>query len=172
MTPADSVKKVLILGVGNILLRDEGLGVRVVEKIISEHLLPDDDDVEALDGGTLGLTLLPYMECREAVFIVDAIDSGARPGNIFRLTKSSDHPNPPGTEFDKLLYMIVLDATHDGEGQRTSFGKGRNCLRTNELLQPFLGTRRVKGPHIKIGDEIRILINLFTQDLSVRNTIA
>ncbi len=85
MTPADSVKKVLILGVGNILLRDEGLGVRVVEKIISEHLLPDDDDVEALDGGTLGLTLLPYMEGREAVFIVDAIDSGARPGSIFRL---------------------------------------------------------------------------------------
>ncbi|MHC4196763.1 MAG: HyaD/HybD family hydrogenase maturation endopeptidase [Planctomycetota bacterium] len=77
------MKKILILGVGNILLRDEGLGVRVVEKIISEHSLPD--DVEALDGGTLGLTLLPYMEGREAVFIVDAIDSGERPGNIFRL---------------------------------------------------------------------------------------
>ncbi len=80
MTPADSVKKVLILGVGNILLRDEGLGVRVVEKIRSERRLPD--DVEVLDGGTLGLMLVPYLEGRKAIFIVDAIDRGGRPGEI------------------------------------------------------------------------------------------
>lgn len=78
-----NVKKILILGVGNILLRDEGLGVRAVEKIGGEYTLPD--DVEVMDGGTLGLTLIPYLEGREAVFIIDAVDRGGRPGEIFRI---------------------------------------------------------------------------------------
>ncbi|MEE9514451.1 MAG: hydrogenase maturation protease, partial [Candidatus Brocadiales bacterium] len=77
------MKKVLILGVGNILLGDEGVGVRVVEKIRNEHTLPD--DVEVMDGGTLGLTLIPYLEGREAVFIVDAVDRGGRPGELYRI---------------------------------------------------------------------------------------
>ena len=80
---SNNVKKILILGVGNILLRDEGVGVRVVEKIRDEHTLPD--DVEVMDGGTLGLTLIPYLEGREAVFIIDAVDRGGRPGEIFRI---------------------------------------------------------------------------------------
>ncbi len=83
MRPASSVKKVLILGVGNILLGDEGVGVRVVEKIRNEHMLPD--DVEVMDGGTLGLTLIPYLEGREVVFIVDAVDRGGRPGELYRI---------------------------------------------------------------------------------------
>ncbi len=117
MTPADSVKKVLILGVGNILLRDEGLGVRVVEKIISEHSLPD--DVEVLDGGTLGLTLLPYMEGREAVFIVDAIDSGARPGDIFRLE---------GDDIDEVYNSHKLSAHQIGLREVLSLSRFQGYL--------------------------------------------
>ncbi len=78
-----NVKKILILGVGNILLRDEGVGIRVVEKLKNECLLPD--DVEVIDGGTLGLRLIPYLEGREAIFIIDAIDRGGRPGELFRI---------------------------------------------------------------------------------------
>ncbi|MFQ5862798.1 MAG: HyaD/HybD family hydrogenase maturation endopeptidase [Candidatus Brocadiales bacterium] len=83
LKPENNAKKVLILGVGNILLRDEGVGVRVVEKIKNEHPLPD--NVEVVDGGTLGLRLIPYLEGREAIFIVDAIDRGGKPGELFRI---------------------------------------------------------------------------------------
>lgn len=77
------MKSILILGVGNILLGDEGVGIRVVEKIKNEYHLPD--NVEVMDGGTLGLKLIPYLEGREALFIIDAIDRGGRPGEIFRI---------------------------------------------------------------------------------------
>ncbi|HCN20424.1 MAG TPA: hydrogenase expression/formation protein, partial [Planctomycetia bacterium] len=40
---------------------------------------------EVMDGGTLGLTLIPYLEGREAVFIIDAVDRGGRPGELFRI---------------------------------------------------------------------------------------
>lgn len=79
----NKAKKILILGVGNILLRDEGLGVHVVEKIIKEHPLPE--NVEVIDGGTLGLRLIPYLEGRDAVFIIDAVDMGREPGELFRI---------------------------------------------------------------------------------------
>ena len=45
-------EKTLVLGLGNILLQDEGLGVRVVEQLAARYELPP--DVEVLDGGTLG----------------------------------------------------------------------------------------------------------------------
>ncbi|MFQ5957314.1 MAG: HyaD/HybD family hydrogenase maturation endopeptidase, partial [Candidatus Brocadiales bacterium] len=67
----------------NILLRDEGVGVRVVEKLKSEYPLPD--NIEVMDGGTLGLRLIPYLEGREAIFIIDAIDRGGEPGELFRI---------------------------------------------------------------------------------------
>ena len=50
---------VLVLGLGNILLRDEGIGVRAVERLQAEYDLPP--RVRALDGGTMGLDLLPYL---------------------------------------------------------------------------------------------------------------
>lgn len=83
LMPRNNTKKVLILGVGNILLRDEGVGVRAVEKIKNEYPLPD--EIEVMDGGSLGLRLLPYLEGREAIFIIDAVDGRDKPGDIFRI---------------------------------------------------------------------------------------
>ena len=52
-------KNILILGIGNILLKDEGIGVRVAEKMMKMSLPPD---VEVLEGGVRGLDLLYYIE--------------------------------------------------------------------------------------------------------------
>jgi Ni,Fe-hydrogenase maturation factor len=49
----------LVLGLGNIIMRDERLGVRVCEHLAQRYRLPD--NVTVLDGGTLGLDLLPYL---------------------------------------------------------------------------------------------------------------
>ena len=76
-------KKILILGIGNILLKDEGIGVRVAEKMMKMSLPPD---VEVLEGGVKGLDLLYFIEEREKVVVVDAVKAGAPPGTLFRFT--------------------------------------------------------------------------------------
>ncbi len=69
-----------VLGLGNILLRDEGVGVRVVEAIRERCTFSR--DVEIIDGGTLGLDLLPLIEGKDQILIVDAVDFGKEPGHI------------------------------------------------------------------------------------------
>jgi hydrogenase maturation protease len=73
----------LVLGLGNSILRDEGLGVRAVERLRERYALPE--AVEALDGGTLGLHLLPYLEGVRSLLIVDAVRVTEPPGTLVRL---------------------------------------------------------------------------------------
>ena len=73
----------LVLGLGNILLGDEGVGIRVVERLQQLYHLPD--EVQVLDGGTLGLELLPFVEDAERLLVVDALELGAEPGTVARL---------------------------------------------------------------------------------------
>jgi hydrogenase maturation protease len=75
--------RTLVLGLGNILMRDEGLGVRAVERLLERCDFPP--EVEVLDGGTLGLDLLPYVEDADRLLVLDAIDMGAEAGTIDRL---------------------------------------------------------------------------------------
>jgi len=72
--------KISIIGLGNILLRDEGVGVHAVEEMRKRYDFPP--DVHLLDGGTLGLDLLPLIEGKERILFVDAIDIKKKPGTI------------------------------------------------------------------------------------------
>lgn len=74
-------KKILILGIGNILQKDDGLGVHIVNEISSMKDLPK--DVEAADGGTFGYDLLPLMSGRERIVIVDALKVDDVPGSLY-----------------------------------------------------------------------------------------
>jgi len=73
----------LILGVGNLLLSDEGIGIHAVKKLLEGQLLPA--SVEIIDGGTAGLNLLYYLEGVERLVIIDAVETGGPPGTIVRL---------------------------------------------------------------------------------------
>ena len=77
------------MGVGNTLLQDDGIGVHVTESLRTNNLTdPEafDPGLEFIDGGTIGLSLLPEIEDAEAVIVVDASEIGDRPGalRIFR----------------------------------------------------------------------------------------
>jgi hydrogenase maturation protease len=72
---------VLILGVGNTLLRDEGIGVRLVEAMSSHELPPG---VELVDGGTASVELIDYIRGRKKVVIIDAVKGGQEPATIYR----------------------------------------------------------------------------------------
>lgn len=76
-------KRILILGVGNILYTDEGFGVRVAEEL--EQKYEFSDNITVLDGGTLGLRLMgPIMEA-DYLIIVDIVLNEGQPGDMFRL---------------------------------------------------------------------------------------
>jgi len=74
---------ILVLGLGNTLLQDDGLGVRTVERLMAEYDLPA--EVEVLDGGVMGLDLLSRLEGITALLIVDAVRAGLPPGTPVRL---------------------------------------------------------------------------------------
>jgi hydrogenase maturation protease len=80
---ADCNEKVIVLGIGNVLLRDEGFGVRVLEYLVANYDFPD--DVELIDGGTLGVELIRYVVGAGMLLIIDSINGGAKPGTLFRL---------------------------------------------------------------------------------------
>ncbi len=74
----------LVLGLGNPLCGDDGLGVQAVAEIALRYEPPQGALV--LDGGTLGLSLLPYLEDAEDALLVDAVRGDAPPGTLVRLS--------------------------------------------------------------------------------------
>lgn len=77
------MEKTLILGVGNLLMSDDGVGVHVVQRLAASRVLPD--EVQAVDGGTCGLDLLQYFEGVDHLIVVDAANLNRPPGSIQRL---------------------------------------------------------------------------------------
>jgi hydrogenase maturation protease len=73
-------QRVTILGLGNILLSDEGVGVHVVNEFQKRYEVPP--YVEIVDGGAAGLDLIPFIEGREKVVMVDAVNFDREPGYI------------------------------------------------------------------------------------------
>jgi hydrogenase maturation protease len=76
-------KPILVLGVGNLVLTDEGVGVHVARRM-QEMDLPSDVDV--MDGATGGFDLLDDIEGRKKVIVVDTVNGGEAPGTIYRMT--------------------------------------------------------------------------------------
>lgn len=73
-------RNVLVLGLGNTLLKDEGAGVHVINYLQSQF--PDEPQVEYLDGGTLSFTLAGPIESADGLIVVDAAELGAEAGAI------------------------------------------------------------------------------------------
>jgi len=75
---------ILVLGLGNQLLGDDGAGLRMLELLAEEF--PPDDAVEFLDGGTQGLALTGYLADREAILVLDAMALGEPAGTVHVLS--------------------------------------------------------------------------------------
>jgi len=78
--------EILILGIGNILMADDGVGIRVIEGLRSMSLPAG---VEVVDGGTSGADLVDILAERRKAIVVDAIDVGAVPGTVMRFAGNS-----------------------------------------------------------------------------------
>ena len=72
-----------MLGVGNLLLSDDGVGVHTIRRL--QEVAQLSEEVQVLDGGTMGLDLLYYLEGVSHLLIVDAVEMGEEPGTVVRL---------------------------------------------------------------------------------------
>ena len=98
---------VLVLGIGNILLRDEGVGVRVIEAL---REMPLPEHVELCDGGTAGADLLDILSDRRKVIVIDAMDTDAEPGTVYRLTLDELRPaDTPPVSLHDIGLLETLD---------------------------------------------------------------
>jgi len=80
MSEARNSKRILVMGVGNTLMQDDGIGIHICETLnTSQDTHPA---IDIIDGGTIGLALLPEIEDSDAVIIVDASELGAAPGTM------------------------------------------------------------------------------------------
>jgi hydrogenase maturation protease len=75
--------RILVVGLGNILLSDEGVGVAVVRRLAAEGRLPA--GVEVIDGGTCGMDLLPEIAGADRMIVVDAARTGKAPGTVLEI---------------------------------------------------------------------------------------
>jgi hydrogenase maturation protease len=115
----------LVLGLGNVLMGDEGVGVHVV-RAVEKHTLPA--NVECLDGGTGGFTLLEPLQEASRIILIDAAADGNPVGTVTRTTPRFSRDYPPtltahdigvkdlldvfyiqGGSPDVILYAITID---------------------------------------------------------------
>lgn len=75
--------KVVVLGVGNLILADEGVGVRVIEALQRDYRMPD--GVTVIDGGTSGMELLEDLSHLDLLLVVDAVAAGQPPATLVTL---------------------------------------------------------------------------------------
>ena len=88
-------KKILVLGIGNILWADEGFGVRALETFHARYVAPD--NVTLLDGGTQGLYLVQFVQEADYLLVFDAIDYGLKPGAL-KIVQGDDVPKFTGAK--------------------------------------------------------------------------
>jgi hydrogenase maturation protease len=72
-----------VLGIGNLVMSDDGVGVKVIQHLQREYRFAE--NVEIMDGGTLGLDLLPMLEGIDHLIVGDAVETGRKPGTCVRL---------------------------------------------------------------------------------------
>lgn len=87
VTDDQEIASILVLGVGNILLGDDGVGPRLVRELQGAYA--DVKAVECIDGGTLGLALLGYFAGRQSLVILDAFSDGRTPGKVSVLDRAA-----------------------------------------------------------------------------------
>jgi hydrogenase maturation protease len=111
----NSSKKTLVLGLGNVIMGDEGVGVHVA-RALEKHTLPP--NVECLDGGTGGFILLEPLQNADRIFLVDATADENPIGTVTRTTPKFSRDYPPTLTAHDIGVKDLLDAFYMQGGDR------------------------------------------------------
>jgi len=108
-------QKTLVLGLGNVLMGDEGIGVAVVQQL---EALPLPAGVECMDGGCGGFTLLEPLESADRVILIDAAADGHPIGTVSRTTPRFSRDYPPTLTAHDIGVKDLLDIFYLRGGER------------------------------------------------------
>jgi len=108
-------RKTLVLGLGNIIMGDEGIGVHVV-RALEQHSLPA--GVECLDGGTGGFILLEPLQNADRILMIDAAADGNAIGTVTRTTPKFSRDYPPTLTAHDIGVKDLLDVFYIQGGSR------------------------------------------------------
>jgi len=139
MTLADRAP-LLVVGIGNAIQMDDGVGIHVLRALEGRELPPG---VELLDGGTMGIELLPWLEGREKVIFIDAVDAGEKPGTVFRFAPDAVEydmiPKASVHEIGLVDAMQMAALTGRAPGEAVIFGVQPGRIDWGEELSDELG---------------------------------
>lgn len=116
---ADSPGPTLVIGCGNLLGADDGVGLAALERLRNQYRFPPDVRLE--DGGTWGLNLLPLIEESGRLLLVDAINAGAAPGSLLTLERErlpmyfSQKISPHQIDLREVLALAEFRGTLPGD---------------------------------------------------------
>lgn len=103
-------RRIIILGLGNLIRSDDGVGIHAIHHLFRDRRIPG--SIELLDGGTLGLQLLPAIQGVTHLLVLDAINTGAPPGTLARFDMSEMEPLPGSPSVHQIGFADVLAALH------------------------------------------------------------
>ena len=99
-------KKITVLGVGNELLSDEGIGVHVVKELQKQNILPP--EVEVMEGGTDGFGLINIITDTDRLIVIDSIKGGSEPGTLYKFDVE-DAPTTPDLFKTSIHQVGILE---------------------------------------------------------------
>ncbi|HEY1985111.1 MAG TPA: hydrogenase maturation protease [Terracidiphilus sp.] len=126
----------LILGLGNLLLCDEGVGVHVARALAQRSLPPE---VSVIEAGTAFLDVLPEIEKADRILLVDAMEGGGNPGSVYRVP------------FDQCVHPEMLASLHGFDLSRVLFMAGSD-------RKPEVTVFGVEPARIEWGTELSAVV--------------
>ena len=106
---AENTERILVMGVGNPLMRDDGIGPRVVELLLAGYRFPD--NVEVVDAGTMSYMILDLLRGIDHLVIVDAVrETGHPAGTVMKMTPEEIAPNQVPHSMHDIALVDVLQA--------------------------------------------------------------
>lgn len=115
--------KTLVLGLGNLVHSDDGLGVHAIQALQQDSRVPD--DTVLMDGGTLGLNLLPHISAFQRLLVIDALDVAEPAGTLLRLEGKALRNLPGKASVHQLGFadlMVALELLGESPEEIVLFG--------------------------------------------------
>jgi hydrogenase maturation protease len=150
--------RIIVLGVGNTLLTDEGVGVKAIERLQRDFALPP--DVIVIDGGTTGMEMLEDLSGADHIIMIDAVRSGKAPASLVRLadeqipvffrTKLSPH------QIGLSDVLATLELMGEQPGGITVIGVEPVSLETGMALSPQVEACLPKVIEMVVAELLRL----------------
>lgn len=139
---ADDPGKTVILGVGNVLLSDEGVGIHVVQELMKMSFPPA---VKVIEGGTSGFGLLNIVMETERLIVIDAVKGGGEPGTmyLFNIKDAPDFPDGYKTSVHEvgILEVVHLAGLIGNKPETTIIGVEPKSLESGMVLSSEVGAK-------------------------------